>query len=138
MPVAEDSKRYTAFVTTEGQYEFNKMPFGLVNAPSAPNDPRLIQIVTNKIGSGTVVAYMDDMLVPSKTVTEGLEKLRGVLSVIRDLGLTLKLKKCKFLCTSLDYLGFEINGSGVRPGKRKTDAVINFERPMSVHEVSQF
>ena len=28
IPIDEKSKRLTAFVTTEGQYEFNKMPLG--------------------------------------------------------------------------------------------------------------
>lgn len=32
--VAETSKKYTAFVTPEGHYEYNRMPFGLCNAPS--------------------------------------------------------------------------------------------------------
>lgn len=32
--LAEDSKKYTSFVTENGQYEFNKLPFGYTNAPS--------------------------------------------------------------------------------------------------------
>jgi len=34
IPMAEESKGLTAFVTPNGQFEFNKMPFGLTNAPS--------------------------------------------------------------------------------------------------------
>lgn len=34
IPVAESSKKFTAFVTNDGHYEFNRMPFGLVNAKS--------------------------------------------------------------------------------------------------------
>ncbi|KAL0280486.1 UNVERIFIED_CONTAM: hypothetical protein PYX00_001760 [Menopon gallinae] len=40
----------------------------------------------------------------------------------------------------LDQLAgrYEIDGNGVRPGKRKTEAVQNFETPGNVHEVRQF
>lgn len=30
----ESSKKYTSFMTTHGRYEYNRMPFGLVNAPT--------------------------------------------------------------------------------------------------------
>lgn len=32
--IEEGSKRYTVFVTSDGQYEFNRMPLGLANAPA--------------------------------------------------------------------------------------------------------
>ena len=136
IPIDEKSKRLTAFVTTEGQYEFNKMPFGLVNAPNVFN--KLMQHVVQRIGPNIVVTYMDDVLIPSATVAEGIEKLQKVFRVLWELGLTLKLSKCKFLYTRLDYLGFEISSEGARPGKKKTEAVKNFETPTNAHEVRQF
>ncbi|XP_001810078.1 retrovirus-related Pol polyprotein from transposon 297 [Tribolium castaneum] len=136
VPVAKESRHLTSFVTTTGQYEFNRMPFGLVNAPSVFN--RLMNMVTRKIGRGVVTIYMDDILIPSKTVGEGLEKLTLVLQTIRDLGLTLKLSKCRFLFTKLEYLGYEIDANGVRPGSRKVNAITDFPRPTNVHEVRQF
>ncbi|KYB25609.1 hypothetical protein TcasGA2_TC034292 [Tribolium castaneum] len=136
VPVAKESRHLTSFVTTTGQYEFNRMPFGLVNAPSVFN--RLMNMVTRKIGRGVVTIYMDDILIPSKTVGKGLEKLTLVLKTIRDLGLTLKLSKCRFLFTKLEYLGYEIDANGVRPSSRKVNAITDFPRPTNVHEVRQF
>lgn len=34
VPIHEESRRYTAFVTPDGQYEFLKVPFGLYNSPA--------------------------------------------------------------------------------------------------------
>lgn len=48
VPVAESSKKYTAFVTAEGQYEFNFVPFGLSNAPAV--FVRFVHIVFSRFG----------------------------------------------------------------------------------------
>ena len=34
IPMDEDSKKYTAFSTPEGYFYYNRMPFGLKNAPA--------------------------------------------------------------------------------------------------------
>ncbi|CAD6995210.1 unnamed protein product [Ceratitis capitata] len=34
IPIEESSRKYTAFITTEGLYGFKRMPFGLKNAPA--------------------------------------------------------------------------------------------------------
>jgi len=68
--VCESSKQFTAFLTSDGHYEYNRMPFGLVNAPA------VFQAVMNKIVKrmkpGEVLAYLDDVIVPSKTFDEGI------------------------------------------------------------------
>lgn len=134
--LTEEAKPKTAFVTPDGQWEFNRMPFGLANAPA------FFQRTVNKaLGSlrfHTAVAYMDDILVPSKTVDEGLTKLEAILKNFRAANLTLKLTKCNFFQTSVEFLGFEISIDGIRPGTKKTDAVRNFPVPENVHNVRQF
>jgi hypothetical protein len=66
------------------------------------------------------MVYLDDILIPSKTVREGLENLEEILCLLRREGLTLNVKKCSFLATSVEYLGFEINAGTIKPGARKT------------------
>lgn len=136
IPIAESSKHLTAFVTQDGHYEYNRVPFGLCNAPAVFQ--RLIHKVLNTKKIPGILAYMDDIVVASKTVTEGLEKLRQVLAALREAGLTLNLSKCRFFCRTIEYLGYEISSLGVKPGQKKIDAVASFRKPENVHEVRQF
>lgn len=134
IPVADDSQDKTAFVTPDGQYQFKRMPFGLANAPS------VFQRTMNKVLSGIdhVIIYMDDILIPAHNFDEGLLRLEEVLRAMREAGLTLKLNKCFFFQNEIDFLGFEVSGSGIRPGSRKINAVSDFPTPRNVHEVRRF
>lgn len=137
IPIAEESKEKTAFVTPQGQFEYNRMPFGLVNAPS------VFQRTMNKIIQKSPVrsyalVYMDDILIPSKSFDEGMHRLEEVLQLLQSSGLTLKMSKCSFFFDKIDYLGYEVSANGVRPGFLKTEAVSKFPTPGNVHEVRRF
>lgn len=136
IPIAEESRDKTAFVTPDGQFEYNRMPFGLVNAPSVFQ--RTINKILKEAKIKYAVVYMDDVLIPSKDVAEGMQRLEEVLQLLREGGLTLKLSKCNFFLKSIDFLGFEVSASGIRPGSRKTDAVSKFSRPSNQHELRRF
>lgn len=136
IPMTDASKHLTAFITPDGHYEFNRMPFGLVNAPSTFQ--KTINSILGNARFKKAFAYMDDVIIPSKTVEEGFEKLRETLDLFRNSGLTLKLSKCNFFMESIDYLGFEVSQQGIRPGKRKIEAVEAFPRPTDQHKLRQF
>lgn len=136
IPIANESIEKTAFVTPDGQYEYTRMPFGLANAPAVFQ--RLIHKVLGKAGIKHTIVYMDDILIPSKSVSEGLDRLRDVLKALRDSGLTLKLEKCHFFKESIDFLGFEISKGEIRPGASKTLAVAQFAPPQNQHDLRRF
>lgn len=76
IPLSEESKPKTAFVTPDGQWEFNRMPFGLANAPAVFE--RTVNKALGDLRFSTAVAYMDDVLVPSKDVSEGFKNLEMI------------------------------------------------------------
>lgn len=136
IPVAEESRHLTAFVTPDGHYEYTRMPFGLVNAPAV-----FQQIINKALGSKRfelAIPYLDDILTAAPTIEQSLVKLEALLVLIRDAHLTLNLSKCHFLESSIEYLGYEISENGLQPGVRKTQAVSNFPTPTNVHQVRQF
>jgi hypothetical protein len=119
IPLSENSKKYTSFVTPAGQYEYNRVPFGLTNAP------RIFQRFMNRVlqpAREVAAIYLDDVLLHGKTVDDALKNLRKIFEIFRNEGITLNLRKCHFLMTSVTFLGFDIGDGRVRPGQDKTDA----------------
>lgn len=93
IPVATDSQKYTAFVTPDGHFEFLRMPFGLATAPAVFQ--RMMDLVTQPIREDVLV-YLDDIIIPSRDVTEGLEKLEKFLMVMKQHDLTIRLSNASF------------------------------------------
>lgn len=136
VPISEQSKHLTAFITPDGHYEFNRMPFGLANAPAVFQ--RMMNALLGSARFGKATAYIDDVLIFGRNPAECLERLEEVLQVLGHANLTLNLAKCDFLCDKISYLGYEISAAGVRPGEGKIVSVQNFPRPENVHNVRQF
>lgn len=116
LPMSKDAVEKTSFITPDGQYEFKRMPFGLANGPSVYQ--RMINHVLGPLRFTIAMVFMDDVLIPSRTVEEGLTNLETILKVFNEANLTLNLKKCNFLCTKIEYLGFEISEGTIAPSKQ--------------------
>ncbi|GBL98664.1 Retrovirus-related Pol polyprotein from transposon 297 [Araneus ventricosus] len=88
----EDSKKFTSFVTHDGQYEFNKVSFGLFNSPSIFQ--RFINhVFRDLLKEGIVIIYMDDIIISSNDELDGIKRLSRVLQTASEYGLELNLKK---------------------------------------------
>lgn len=111
IPIAEECKEKTAFDTTDRQYEYTRMPFGLANAPAVFQ--RVMLKILEKAKVKYVVIYMDDILIPATSFAEGLSRLEEVFTSLQRSGLTLKIEKRIFFQNCIFFLGFEINKEGV-------------------------
>lgn len=101
------------------------MPFGLANAPAVFQ--RLINRILGPARFEDAITYMDDdILVPSTTLNEGIEKLGHVLEIFKKAGLTLNLEKCLFLTEKNDYLGYEISAVGYTAGTKENHLCCKF------------
>ena len=79
------------------------MPFGLVNAPGIFQQPMSIVLGGREQLS---MAYLDDILVFSNSISEHLQHLQSVFNQLRKHGLKIKLSKCQFIMAETKYLGF--------------------------------
>lgn len=126
--IHEDSIKYTAFVTTDGQYEYLKMPYGLKNGPAVFQ--RFLNFLLKElITAGLAVVFMDDILIASPDFESHLRTVCDVVKILRSAGLELNLEKCKFGQSEIEYLGYRANAQGIVPSDRHIEAIQNYPMP---------
>ena len=113
----EEDIHKTAFRAHQGHYEFRVIPFGLYNAPSIfqATMNQLFQPFLRKF----IIVFFDDVLVFSKTMKDHLVHLQNAFQLLLSGKFSLKLTKCTFAQTQLEYLGHMVLGRGVEPVPEK-------------------
>ena len=132
----ESSKEFTAFTMHCGLYEYNRMPFGLKNAPGTFQ--RLMESVLRTLNWRQYLVYLDDVIVFSRSFKEHLDHLKETFDCIKNAGLKLKASKCYFAQTSVKYLGHIVSRDGVAPCPEKCEAVKSFPTPTDVKSLRSF
>ena len=92
--VRDQDIQKTAFRTRHGLYKFLVMPFGPTNAPAVFMD--LMNRVFAPYLDQFIVAFIDDILIYSKSIEEHVNHLRTSLQLLRIHQLYAKLDKCDF------------------------------------------
>jgi len=77
IPIREEDRWKTAFLTSQGLFEFNVMHFGFSNAP--PHMQRFMEHVLRPVEHRNVRVYLDDIPAFSKTKEEHIETLKMIL-----------------------------------------------------------
>ncbi|GBL78064.1 Retrovirus-related Pol polyprotein from transposon 297 [Araneus ventricosus] len=135
--VNKDSRKYTSFVTHEGQYQFLKVPFGLCNSPAVFQ--RYINTIFRPlINDGIVLPYLDDIIILSSSFEEGIERVERVLSIASEYGLEINFNKSHFLKKRIEFLGHVVEDGKILPSTLKTKAVLNFPEPANLKQIHSF
>ncbi|UYV75138.1 K02A2.6-like [Cordylochernes scorpioides] len=134
--MTDKAKLKTAFITPDDTGQFERMIFGLANAPA--EFQRLMHTVLGPLLNKKAFCYLDDVIIPAKDWREMIERLREVLERIRSAKLTLKPSKCEFGRREVEFLGYVISTGGLKPGPRKIKAIEEFPEPKNVHDIRRF
>lgn len=136
IPMADADKPKTAFITRRGLFQFKVMPFGLCNAPATFE--RLMEAILRGLLWERCMVYIDDIIVYGRSFDQTLANLETVLQRVKASHLKLKPSKCELFKAELLYLGFLINGSGVRPDPAKVQAVREWPVPCNISDVRSY
>ena len=131
----DDARVKSVFTTYNGLYKFTRMPFGLCNVPATFH--RVMQAVLVGLEGESVIVYLDDILVASKSFSQHMKQLKAVVECLRAAGLRLKPGKCVFLRDKVTYLGHVISAKGIQPDPAKTRKDESSPLPTNITEVRQ-
>lgn len=125
----EDDIIKTAFKTYHGHYEFTVMPFGLCNAPSS------FQATMNSLFRPYlrrfIIVFFDDILIYSSSFNDHFLHLELAFQVLLQGQFFIKLSKCSFAQTQVEYLGHVVSNKGVEPVQQEIQAIQQWPIPRS-------
>ena len=84
------------------------------------------------------VSRLDDILVAGTDEEDDLRTLSLVLERLLSAGFRLNKTKCKFLQSSVVYLGHVIDGEGLNPTEDKRKAIRDAPRPKDLTALKSF
>ncbi|CAB0042111.1 unnamed protein product [Trichogramma brassicae] len=86
-----------------------------------------------------VFGYLDDIVIVTETFEQHLVWLEKVLERLNAAGLTInRKKKCEFCRPSVKYLGYVLDGDGLRVDKDKVAPVMNYPAPTDLKSLRRF
>jgi len=132
--ILEDSQKYLTTNTHICLFVFKRLPNGVHSGPA------VFQQIMDTVLAGIpkVICLLDDILCGGFDVQDQLNTLSVVLCRLQAAGFKLNKTKCKFLQSSVTYLGHVIDAEGLHPTDDKLRAIRNAPSPKNVVELRAY
>lgn len=134
LEVAEECREFLTINTHKGLFRYKRLPFGVSTAPS--NFQRIMDEILKEISN--VCCYLDDVLVGGETKEDCETKLCDVLKRLDAHSVRINMEKCKFFKSSVEYLGHEICAEGIKPNKKKIEAIVRAPDPENLTQLKSY
>lgn len=136
-PLAEISRKYTAFQVHCGSFEFLRVPMGAKGSPSY-----FQYAISTFVLAGLLYyfceLYIDDILIHAKTQEQMLDNLTKVFQRLKERRISLNPDKCIFGAEEIEFVGHTINAEGIKITSDKKNKLLNFIRPSNMKGLKSF
>ena len=112
------------------------MPFGLCNAPATFQ--RTLYILLAGLRWNSCLVYLDDIIVFSRSIEDHFQHLGEILAILKEAGLSLKLKKCNFFTKTVDYFAHVMRPGKLEVSEKNTAALKGFKEPTTQTQLRSF
>ena len=128
---SEADQNVTTFITEWGNFRYKTCPQGFLSAGDAYTNrmDRLLQHMERQR------RCVDDTLLYDSSIEESFYRAGEFLETCGNNGIILNPKKFKFAESEVDFLGFSITDSGVRPTSEFLSNIMTFPTPTSLTDV---
>ena len=133
--LSDESKELCTINTPHGLYRYTRLPMGIKVSPD------YAQSVIMKILDGLdVAAYIDDCgLWTDGSFEDHLKLVNEVLKrLLADANMKCNPLNCDWFIQETDFLGHWMTPKGVKPMRKKIDAVLKMGRPENQSQVRSF
>ena len=130
-----DSSKICTIILPWGKYSYQRLPMGIAGSPDIFQE-KMSSLMT---GLDFVRVYIDDLLcISTGTLDDHLDKLRQVLIRLRDANLKVNAPKSFFCSTECEYLGYVLTREGIKPQRKKIEAIMALLPPKNVKGLRRF
>jgi hypothetical protein len=138
IPTHEKDRHKTGTNTPFGNYQYNRLAFGLAGAPCTFT--KAINNVLLGLGETMCLIFMEYILIFSRTIEEHAEQLQKVFERLREASFTLNVAKYHFAQDQVEYLGHTTGRTGSKPSEVevKVKAIQSYPRPPNIREARAF
>ena len=110
LPLSEESKPLTTFITPFGRCHCNVLPYGISSAPEVFQH-RIYELLSRV---EDVHCILDDILIASTSRQKHLITVNKVLKILSDAGMTLNKIICKYFQTAIAFVSHVAGPEGVK------------------------
>lgn len=139
LPLAEECQEWFSFTYGNKQYTYTRLAQGYKDSPGLFNQA-LNQILENMIlpEGATIIQYVDDLLVATKTAEDSLAATKTLLMTLADAGFKVKREKCQITRRSVEFLGRIVGEHGTAMSDMHQDAILQYGKPKTVQDMLGF
>ena len=131
VPLHPDDRHLTTFITPWGRYRYKTAPQGYI--ASGDGYSRRFDEIVSHIPNKT--KCIDDTLLWADNLTESFFQAVEWLDICGHNGIILNPDKFVFGADTVEFAGFQITSTNVRPCKKYLDAIRDFPTPTNITDV---
>jgi len=135
--IKEENEWKGAFTMHISSFEPTVMFFGMTNSP-AIFQAMMNKILRDLINKGKVVAFVDDVLVGTKTEEGHDEIVEEILRRLEENDLYVKPEKCMWKARKIGFLGVVIGPNGIEIEEGKIEGVLGWPVLKTMKDVRKF